>query len=53
VEWHRAASSWSPLPGCSIWQLPAGQAEANIAAAEARLAEFTAELNRKLRAQLP
>jgi hypothetical protein len=52
LEWHRAASSWSPLPGCSIWDLPPDQAQAAVDAAQARLGEFTAELNRKLREAL-
>jgi formate-dependent phosphoribosylglycinamide formyltransferase (GAR transformylase) len=52
LELHRAAASWSLLPPCSIWELPPDQAQAAVAEAQARLAWFGAELNRRLRVAL-
>jgi hypothetical protein len=45
LEWH--------AEGCAIWLLPDEQRRAAIVAALGRERAFTAELNRKLREQLP
>jgi hypothetical protein len=51
IQWHRS-SSWSDPDGCSIWQLPPDERQANMDDAEARLGAFTDALNAKLRAAL-
>lgn len=45
-EWHRAASSWSSEPACSIWGLDREQYLANIDAANERLIAYCAETTR-------
>ena len=50
LEWHRAAG-WGQ-PGCSIWNLPPGEAAAATDDALARLRDHTAALNAALRAEL-
>jgi hypothetical protein len=51
LEWHRLDSAGGP--GCSIWELPPGEAAANTAAAPERHREHTDALNASLRAALP
>lgn len=45
LDWHRAAD-WQ-VPGCSIWSLPPGQAQAAVDDARRRIALFTGELTHR------
>jgi hypothetical protein len=50
MTFHRAQTAYDPPgSGCALWSLPPEQARAAVEAAEERLREFTAALNRRLR----